>query len=470
MEPDDRDELLKELLGIASFDGEWIEEIAPEDDAKQFCRKALTETRSIPASSRVPIMGVDFRGTAINENSIFDYAYNSSDHSAGNGHVGRPHVQVVSLAGNRGNGLIASAAIPKGAVIFTERAAVAAQIPPPNIQACEYCFQSLEPFYKLSESLPRMDLWPIPPLDFSVPNIQDTQGVKTLVDKYGRVQCENCKSLFCTKYHYQTFLDEYGDCCSIARIMQCLPSALGNTNSAVQAPVALAARLFAHSTQYYRRRNSSLVGHFLNGICGSAEELDALDLGVLDEKGRCTLEPLYEQLVEALKLSVEEQSSLSLCYFHRVAAQAARNGFGMLTLSPFKTYYSALLRSSSGRDSLEHKANMRCIAECLGSKQLERGMDRMIESKVAPEICGLFPLTARCNHSCEPNAEVRSQEFVGHHIDVVAKRTLLKGEEVLISYIGNGTGVGKKSTLQRQRELQSKYLFHCDCSLCKLDH
>jgi hypothetical protein len=36
----------------------------------------------------------------------------------------------------------------------------------------------------------------------------------------------------------------------------------------------------------------------------------------------------------------------------------------------------------------------------------------------------------------------------------------------LISYIPSGSGVGKRSTVQRRRELQAKYLFHCDCGRC----
>ena len=110
---------------------------------------------------------------------------------------------------------------------------------------------------------------------------------------------------------------------------------------------------------------------------------------------------------------------------------------------------------------------MRQVAQALvGSDVLQRGMDRDIETKVAPEICAVFPLTARCNHSCEPNAQVRSQEFVDCHIDVVALRDLAVGEELLISYIPVGAGVGKRSTKQRRRELQAKYLFCCDCPIC----
>jgi SET domain len=246
--------------------------------------------------------------------------------------------------------------------------------------------------------------------------------------------------------------------------------AMDDTSSSAQAPVALASRLFCHCVQYYRTHEQSLTGHFLDGFCGDATDLDVLELGVYDKAKRCyTLDLLYGQLLDILSLSTTEQNTLSLEFLHKVAAQAARNGFGILTQSPFKSYYASLVRKSTTRDSKEHQANMKLVAQALGRESLERGMDRDIESKVAPEICAVFPLTARCNHSCAPNAQVRSQEFIDAHIDVVALRDLQPGEELLISYIPVGVGVGKRSTVQRRRELQAKYLFYCDCVRCTND-
>lgn len=105
---------------------------------------------------------------------------------------------------------------------------------------------------------------------------------------------------------------------------------------------------------------------------------------------------------------------------------------------------------------------MEQIAKALGKSQLERGMDRLIEEKVAPEISSMFVLTARINHSCQPNAQVMAQEFVDARIDLIAAQDIVPGEEILISYIQ----CRKKSTAQRRRELQTKYLFTCDCIQC----
>jgi SET and MYND domain-containing protein len=88
-------------------------------------------------------------------------------------------------------------------------------------------------------------------------------------------------------------------------------------------------------------------------------------------------------------------------------------------------------------------------------------MDRDIEALVAPEISGFFPLTAYCNHSCQPNAHIQSQEFADAHIDIVAIEDIVPGQEVFISYIGRTS-----NKFRRQKELRARYLFHCECERC----
>jgi len=70
---------------------------------------------------------------------------------------GRPPVQICQLE-NRGKGLVATRLIEKGSCIFTEKAAIATQLPSstfidscwPPIQACQHCFRSLEHFSKVT--------------------------------------------------------------------------------------------------------------------------------------------------------------------------------------------------------------------------------------------------------------------------------------------------------------------------------
>lgn len=472
----DTDELLRTMLGGISFDGEWIEEVDNEPGSSPRVvpgRVPVHEFYRDPSSpSTSKLEKIDYAlsleqtvTSSDSSSATFEYSYRCTGDSPFDVRLESPPVRIVDLGPRRGNGLVVTSPIPRGSVVYTERAAAATQVPPVHVQACQYCFRSLESITALSDRLPCPDLWPIPLLQVQ-DTMKDVNGNLQL-DVFGRVRCGSCQSLYCSKQHYETFCKEYASCCQVASIQEAVVAMSEGHTVAVQAAVALGARLFAQVVQYFRLNKERIEGHFLDGFCGTASDLSGLELGEQDSTGQYTLQPLYGSIASILELTSMEQKTLSLELFHTIAAQAARNGFGLLTQSPFKVYYAALLRKSTSRDSEEHRENMRLVAQALvGQDSLQRGMDRDIEAKVAPEICAVFPLTARCNHSCEPNAQVRSQEFVDFHIDVVALRDLAVGDELLISYIPVGAGVGKRSTVQRRRELQAKYLFCCECPMC----
>jgi hypothetical protein len=185
---------------------------------------------------------------------------------------------------------------------------------------------------------------------------------------------------------------------------------------------------------------------------------------------RYTLHPVYEYImVDLLKLvDIKEgiTATLSLDVLENLVSKAARNGVGMCTQSPFKSYYAGLLRNSNygGRDSETHQRNMEQLMTALGIKNLYRGMDRDIDTLVAPEVTALFLLTSQCNHSCQPNAELQSQQFADAHIDLVALEDIRMGEEVCISYIGR-----RRNKFQRKKELRGRYLFDCHCERCIIE-
>ena len=171
---------------------------------------------------------------------------------------------------------------------------------------------------------------------------------------------------------------------------------------------------------------------------------------------------------------------MSLC------SKAARNGFGVRPQSPFQSYYAGLVRSSLYRGSAQHMKLQNQVANVLlgsasSDAQFHRGMDRMVDERFCPEVVALYPLTSRINHSCAPNSEVRSQQYIDSTIDVVAIKDINIGEEITISYI-YGTGDdnslyaadgttrrqrNKKNFHRRRQELYAKYLFLCDCESCK---
>lgn len=424
----------------------------------------------------------------------YSLAFTSVRTARGEENSSHPDVRVIDFsASGRGNALMATRRLAAGDVIFTEYAAVASQVPSPceelekSVRSCQCCFRSLEAASSCcmskdsTSTLPFPDLWPIPEIEFDYSDIDVSSSIgKTRRDKHGRIQCQQCFSWFCSLQCRNTFEVQYGSCCSLVEMIsrQKLHSrqrpSVDADDEEQQPAINLAVRMFATLLRNHRSQSSNQTSRLFEGLCGDAMNTSLLELGtavVHPEHGSISsysLDSVFEQLVQIWDLTAEERSLFGLECFSELTAKAARNGFGIKTQSPFKSYYSALLRSCSGmRGSKQHEDLKFKVALALGAENgnLERGMDQVVEALVCPEIVALFPLTARMNHSCgrAANAEVRSQEFVDCHIDVVALRDISCGEEITISYIYSG----RKNYMRRRKELQGKYLFHCECQLCQ---
>lgn len=411
-------------------------------------------------------------GTATTDSLIFAWAHSCTDDR---GSTRRPPVQVVEFEG-RGRGLIATQRLSRGTVLFTERATLACQVPvdtdhgrPYSVRACQHCFRSLEPCL---DGLPLPHLWPVsPPTTEGLVGPHGNRPLAvaapdtgtTVVEDCGRVVCDSCDAWFCTQRCYNLHTQEQGSCCLCLQAARILPEFYGDR--AVQSAVALAIRMFGNRLQQFRTAKSTHVT-YIDGLCGLASDMTPLELGV-EVDGVYTLEPLYNRLCALWSMTDSETQRLGLEYLHQLAAMAARNGVGMVPQSPFATYYNALLRACGGRGSETHESVKAQVAQALGSSdhRLQRGMDRHVKRRVAPEVVALFPLTAHVNHACRPNAEICS-DFVDAHIDLQLLQDVEKGEEITISYIGYGRSVGYKNRDRRQLELQRKYLFHCACEAC----
>ena len=75
-------------------------------------------------------------------------------------------------------------------------------------------------------------------------------------------------------------------------------------------------------------------------------------------------------------------------------------------------------------------------------------------------VAALYSFGSKMRHSCVPNVVYTSQRKPGYGC-FLAKRDILDGEELFISYIPV-----QNSTLMRKAKLRENYLFECDCSLC----
>jgi SET domain len=86
----------------------------------------------------------------------------------------------------------------------------------------------------------------------------------------------------------------------------------------------------------------------------------------------------------------------------------------------------------------------------------------MVSSCYDPLGLILHPLAALANHSCSQNAFLRfDRDYEGHRLSIHALRPIVRGEQVVVSYIDATNPVHV-----RQKELQDRYFFTCECSKC----
>jgi len=82
------------------------------------------------------------------------------------------------------------------------------------------------------------------------------------------------------------------------------------------------------------------------------------------------------------------------------------------------------------------------------------------------ESAALFPMMARVNHACCPNADFITREKLGVQ-DLVATRLIKKDQEIFISYLP-ACAEGSEVRKSRQEYTQEWYGFKCNCSECIL--
>jgi len=190
-----------------------------------------------------------------------------------------------------------------------------------------------------------------------------------------------------------------GSCCDCSSAVIAVVHALhpeqdlsdGDTEAEIidlQPAVIIAARMFVSLLHRYRFSGELGLGPF-EGLCGSEDDTSCLELGLEEmlEGGtrRYTLNTTYDAVCNVLTIVEEEKNHFTLELFQLLAAIAARNGFAVMTQSPFRAYHEALLRAAGGRGSDRHAALIRQVATALGSEDgtLQRDMDRKVEEKVS---------------------------------------------------------------------------------------
>jgi hypothetical protein len=454
--------------------------------------------------------------------STFHRAFSSCNYTT-------PPVQIVEFVRNKkGLALIATQPIPRGSIVFTERAMECVQLPRSSnhsfqnyyVKACQQCFRSLELidccFQNVSNDtntrpvtmLPFAHLWPVPDYPWYLvdgrqkeknavyaKNKESQSGIKGNAMEGCYIQCCECSSTFCSMKCYQEHLNDVGSCCSCQEVIQSLYYQHDGSEVVPQMPLLLATKMFCSAIQRHRRRqrmqqkgNHDADYHsndeILHQMCGDATDINLLEIG--DEeilvpcsngqntvRSHYSLKRNYDRISNLLQLTEMEQQMYNVTYLERLVSIAARNGFDIKTESPFEAYYRAILRQSivaGGRNTEEHRNVVSQILSCLAGEDFH--IDRRTIDANLSEVCcvsalALFPLLSKINHSCQPNVEVQHGLFKECIVDLVAKRNIDKGEELTVSYINLGLdGTEKRTTAYRRKILHARYLFWCDCPLC----
>lgn len=334
-------------------------------------------------------------------------------HLTKDGQLQSPPVMIVDLSTEgKGNILVASRNICKGEVIFSERSLEAAQVPSHaydprisanmssklnGIRACQHCFKSMEPAsrFKCEEGnmeLPMKHLWPIEEWEEEGTSIKHESYDHILIDTHtGRLKCLECQALFCNKYCMQAHFQIMGSCCNCTKSMEAFINVMYQDKEgerehiSIEPVLLLATRMFCAMVNSERNCKGS-SGQLYQGFCGEASDCQPLRLG-REKDGKFSLQSGYEEITKILQMNEAECRIHHLQEFEKVVAISQRNAISVTTASPFKTYYSAILRNF-GRGTERQKEAMSQVAKLLGNPEgnLTRDMDRKVEEKVSESV------------------------------------------------------------------------------------
>jgi hypothetical protein len=81
------------------------------------------------------------------------------------------------------------------------------------------------------------------------------------------------------------------------------------------------------------------------------------------------------------------------------------------------------------------------------------------------EKCGMLPMIAMVNHSCDPNIQLIEVAHMPNTIHAYARRSVREGDVLTVSYI-NSTEKDGMQMAERRELLKESFMFDCMCSRC----
>jgi SET domain len=267
---------------------------------------------------------------------MYSLAHGFERSGSSRGYGGRTAATTVNVADipHKGRGLVAGTSMPRGTILYTERAAVACQVMSPSrtssstrcttngiigngdggnqargsedgdeahhaefdglydVRACQHCFRSLEPCLN---GLPHPELWP------TVAGSTASSSSSAGDARAWPAQCpDGCESWFCSMTCHQQHREQYGSCCDLrhaARLLLHSSNGEDGVDLSAEPAIALAVRMLRHCLHQHRQRQSveamsektnddpaqsALDGTALQGLCGDPADVTPLELGFPD--------------------------------------------------------------------------------------------------------------------------------------------------------------------------------------------
>lgn len=340
-----------------------------------------------------------------------------------------------------GQGVFAESNINQGDLIFEEEPFVSAQFSWNKLckyLACDYCMKSLETAEEMAKRLSNGSIVQLP--------FPDNQ-----IDNSFCVKCEGCNVLYCSVECKKKAWDRYHKVlCPSSNLIDSqgldqLDEVWRQTHYPPEtSTIQIVIRLMAMCRQANDKEEfSRILNSFCNNVSNEHQQINHKLLGEKFEGSLVVLRDMVSNLLGCPEMA------------------------GYLDLMGFKHLFALLGTNQQGIGSSSINTWFKSLSEEEQESEAVNQFYEQIENEAGQflncEGSGLYVLQSKCNHSCEPNAEI-SFENGNHIMTLKALKKIEIGEEICISYLD--CCELDRSRHSRQKVLRENYLFNCACDKC----
>lgn len=355
----------------------------------------------------------------------------------------------------KGKGLFADAPIKEGDVILQELPLVSAQFSwnkTYNYTACEYCMKSLETAQNMARRLSNK-------YDLELPYVNECCDISK--QRRDFVKCPRCQERYCCEVCFEKAEEQYHRVLCLGHKEREHPlRKIEEVWKQIHYPpetstIMLIVKMIGMTTQSnHPKELLSQFNQFNSNIQDRTHKMAHKLLGEQFKEQLVTLHGLLQQVIKCMDLNNEIKSLENLQSLFGLIGMNGQ-GIGTSSLSKYVQNVDALLIPDEEREQVDA-----IIDNLYDDIANESGQFLNCEGS------GLYSTQSRCNHSCQPNAEVTFPDNNSNMV-LVAISDIQPGEEVCICYLDDCQR--SRSRHSRRKVLRDNYLFECTCSRCELD-